>query len=146
MIILFGDHGSRNDDVRNTMQGKLEERLPWLSISVPDWLIRKFPHIGLALEHNQHIITSPFDMHATLRHILTYPKEPHGEKTQSLLTQLPHTRTCSDAGKKEFTVKTKFRCFWLLRFLLYWMPFVEFSRAGKSACPENLTFSTYSFD
>lgn len=146
MIILFGDHGSRNDDVRNTMQGKLEERLPWLSISVPDWLIRKFPHIGLALEHNQHIITSPFDMHATLRHILTYPKEPHGEKTQSLFTQLPHTRTCSDAGKKEFTFKTKFRCFWFLRFLLYWMPFVEFPRAGKSACPENLTFSTYSFD
>ncbi|PFX29790.1 uncharacterized protein LOC111324377 [Stylophora pistillata] len=98
MIVLFGDHGSRNDEVRNTMQGKLEERLPWLSISIPDWLIRKFPPIGSALQHNQGIISSPFDMHATLRHILTYPKGPEGEKTQSLFTPLSVTRTCSDAG------------------------------------------------
>lgn len=99
MIVLFGDHGSRNDDVRNTMQGKLEERLPWLSISVPDWLEKKYPDITSALEHNQHIISSPFDVHATLRHVLTYPEEPKGEKTQSLFRKLKHTRTCSDAGK-----------------------------------------------
>ena len=100
VIILFGDHGSRNDDVRNTMQGKLEERLPWLSISVPAWLEKKYPDITSALEHNQRIISSPFDVHATLRHVLTYPEEPRGEKTQSLFRKLNYTRTCSEAGKK----------------------------------------------
>jgi len=98
VIVIFGDHGSRNDDVRNTMQGKLEERLPWLSISVPAWLEEKYPDITSALEHNQHIISSPFDLHATLHHVLTYPKEPQGEKTQSLFTKLKHTRICSKAG------------------------------------------------
>lgn len=101
VIILFGDHGSRNDDVRNTMQGKLEERLPWLSISVPAWLEKKYPDITSALEHNQHIISSPFDVHATLRHVLTYPEEPRGVKTQSLFRKLSYTRTCSEAGKKK---------------------------------------------
>ena len=101
VIILFGDHGSRNDDVRNTMQGKLEERLPWLSISVPSWLGKKYPDITSALEHNQHVITSPFDLHATLRHVLTYPEEPQGEKTQSLFKKINYTRTCSEAGERK---------------------------------------------
>ena len=101
LIVVFGDHGSRNDDVRNTMQGKLEERLPWLSISVPEWLEDKYPEITSALKNNQHVISSPFDLHATLHHVLTYPKEPQGEKTQSLFTKLPHTRTCSEAGEEK---------------------------------------------
>ena len=105
VIILFGDHGSRNDDVRNTMQGKLEERLPWLSISVPTWLENKYPDITSALEHNQRVISSPFDVHATLRHVLTYPEEPRGEKTQSLFRKLNYTRTCSEAGEKKFARK-----------------------------------------
>lgn len=101
VIVIFGDHGSRNDEVRNTMQGKLEERLPWLSISVPPWLEEKYPDVTSALEQNQHVISSPFDLHATLHHVLTYPKEPEGEKTQSLFTKLKHTRTCSEAGKEK---------------------------------------------
>lgn len=107
VIILFGDHGSRNDDVRNTMQGKLEERLPWLSISVPAWLEKKYPDLTSALEHNQYIISSPFDVHATLRHVLTYPEEPRGEKTQSLFRKLNYTRTCSEAGKKKIARKER---------------------------------------
>ena len=99
IFILFGDHGSRNDDVRNTMQGKLEERLPWLSISVPKWLRDKSPDMLKALAHNQHVISSPFDVHATLHHVLTYPSPPADEKTQSLFTELSTGRTCLDAGK-----------------------------------------------
>lgn len=99
VIVIFGDHGSRNDEIRNTMQGKLEERLPWLSISVPAWLEEKYPDITSALEHNQHVISSPFDLHATLHHLLTYPNEPQGEKTQSLFTKLENFRTCTEAGE-----------------------------------------------
>ena len=101
VIVIFGDHGSRNDDVRNTMQGKLEERLPWLSISIPAWLEEKYPDITSSLEENQHVISSPFDLHATLHHVLTYPKEPQGEKTRSLFIKFKHTRTCSEAGKQK---------------------------------------------
>ena len=99
LIVIFGDHGSRNDDVRNTMQGKLEERLPWLSMSLPAWLTKRYPDITSALEHNQHVISSPFDLHATLHHVLTYPNDPKGEKTQTLFKKLNNTRTCDEAGE-----------------------------------------------
>mgnify|MGYP001794738703 CR=1 FL=1 len=99
MLVILGDHGSRNDDVRNTMQGKLEERLPWLSITLPKWVEEKYPEIRAALRHNQNLISTPFDMHATLRHVLTYPDPPNGEKGQSLFTKLPRNRTCQDACK-----------------------------------------------
>ena len=105
VIVIFGDHGSRNDDVRNTMQGKLEERLPWLSISVPEWIEEKYPDITSALKQNQDIISTPFDLHATLHHVLTYPKEPQGEKTQSLFTTLNFSRTCGEAGEQKLKIK-----------------------------------------
>ena len=105
VIVIFGDHGSRNDDVRNTMQGKLEERLPWLSISVPEWIEEKYPDITSALKQNQDILSTPFDLHATLHHVLTYPKEPQGEKTQSLFTTLSYSRTCGEAGEQKLKIK-----------------------------------------
>ena len=105
VIVIFGDHGSRNDDVRNTMQGKLEERLPWLSISVPEWIEEKYPDITSALKQNQDILSTPFDLHATLHHVLTYPKEPQGEKTQSLFTTLNYSRTCGEAGEQKLKIK-----------------------------------------
>ena len=99
ILAILGDHGSRNDEVRNTMQGKLEERLPWLSITLPKWVEEKYPDIRAALRHNQNVISTPFDLHATLRHVLTYPDHPTGEKGQSLFTKIPHSRTCQDARK-----------------------------------------------
>ena len=99
MLIIMGDHGSRNSEYRNTMQGKLEERLPWFSISLPSTFHRRFPDLVANLGNNQVIIASSFDVHATLRHILTYPSLPKGEQTQSLFTKLPRNRTCKDAGE-----------------------------------------------
>ena len=35
MLVVMGDHGARTGDFRYTLQGKLEERLPMLSIALP---------------------------------------------------------------------------------------------------------------
>ena len=100
MLVIMGDHGSRNSEYRGTMQGKLEERLPWFSISLPSDFQRRFsPDLVANLRGNQPVITSSFDVHATLRHILTYPNLPSGEHTKSLFEKLPRNRTCKDAGK-----------------------------------------------
>ena len=100
MLVIMGDHGSRNSEYRGTMQGKLEERLPWFSISLPSDFYQRFsPDLLTNLRANQAIITSSFDVHATLRHLLTYPSLPSGEHTQSLFEKLPHNRTCKDAGE-----------------------------------------------
>lgn len=99
MLVIMGDHGSRNWEYRDTMQGKLEERLPWFSISLPVDFTRKFPELASNLRSNQPIITSPYDVHATLRHILTFPDRPPAEQTQSLFEKLSRKRTCKDASK-----------------------------------------------
>lgn len=105
MLIIMGDHGSRNSEYRDTMQGKLEERLPWFSISLPSEFHRKFHDLAANLRSNQAIITSSFDVHATLRHILTYPRLPSGEQTQSLFEKLPRRRICEDAGELSCFIK-----------------------------------------
>jgi hypothetical protein len=98
LLILFGDHGLRYGFVRSSVLGRMEERLPFLSFTFPPWFQSSYPQLHANLRRNAEVLTSHFDIHATLRHILTYPKEPrdlpHGK---SLLTNIGW-RTCEQAG------------------------------------------------
>lgn len=100
MFIIFGDHGSRSSNFRKTTQGRLEERLPFLSITLPPWFPRKHPSLYANLQANSEVLTSPFDVYATLRHVLSYPEQPHDIITgQSLFNRIDRfTRKCPDAG------------------------------------------------
>eukprot|EP00794_Sanderia_malayensis_P018830 gene18830-20726_t len=102
IVVIFGDHGARLSGFRETMVGKLEERLPFLSITLPSRLISSHPNIYQAMKHNSEILTSHFDIHATLKHMLIYPTVPEVNKGQSLLTYINKTRRdCKSAGIKE---------------------------------------------
>ncbi|XP_066933796.1 uncharacterized protein [Clytia hemisphaerica] len=101
MFVLFGDHGSRTGGVRDSLQGKLEERLPFLSITMPKWFRKKHPDFYKAMGENTNVLTSYFDVYATYRHILSYPVLPTDVFGQSLFTKLPLNRTCGDVGVKE---------------------------------------------
>lgn len=60
----------RFDTIRNTLQGKQEERLPWFSFVLPPDI--KYMRSG-ALENfkeNKKRLTTPFDIHATFLDIL----------------------------------------------------------------------------
>ena len=102
-LIIFGDHGIRYTGIRKTLQGKLEERLPHMSITVPKWFTQKYPDLYKNLIHNSKVLTSPFDVYATLRHILSYPNYPSDIITgQSLFTKIDKDkRTCASAGVEE---------------------------------------------
>lgn len=91
------------------MQGSLEERLPWLSIVLPKWFSKEYPDLATNLKNNQDVVTSPFDVHATLQHLLLFPKTDTNHKTQSLLTRIDPTRTCSQAGM--LYIVNNFVCF-----------------------------------
>ena len=69
-VIVFSDHGNRYDRIRETIIGRLESRLPLLSIKVPQWFEKKFPEYFKNLKENSKLMTSHFDLHATLIHIL----------------------------------------------------------------------------
>jgi len=104
LLIIFGDHGARFSDLRKTIQGKLEERLPFMSITLPKWFIEKYPDLHSNLVHNSKVLTTPFDVYATLRHILSYPSYPAGEITtgESLFNKIDkESRTCENAGVEE---------------------------------------------
>ena len=109
LLILFGDHGARYSVARKTVQGKLEERLPMMSFSFPDWFKEKHPHLLKNLRENSDRLTTPFDIHETIKHVLhisrsqtEYEKDYNvskGIKPRgiSLLHPVPRDRTCAMA-------------------------------------------------
>eukprot|EP00112_Aurelia_sp_Birch-Aquarium-sp1_P007332 Seg1798.10 transcript_id=Seg1798.10/GoldUCD/mRNA.D3Y31 product="hypothetical protein" protein_id=Seg1798.10/GoldUCD/D3Y31 len=99
IFILFGDHGSRISGARASIEGKLEERMPFLSVTVPKWFKNKHADFYASLLNNTNVLTSHYDLHGTLRHMLTYPNTPTVKTGQSLFKTInPETRTCKQAG------------------------------------------------
>ena len=98
ILVTFGDHGIRFGSIRSTVIGKMEERLPFLSITLPDWFERTYPDLVQNLCENIDVLSSPLDVHATFRHILSYPSVPievgYG---RSLSTKLGE-RVCKETG------------------------------------------------
>ncbi|XP_065674470.1 uncharacterized protein LOC100208013 [Hydra vulgaris] len=100
ILIIFGDHGARIGDFRSTTQGKLEERLPFFSITLPPDFKKKYPKMFRALKKNSNVLTNHFDVYATLQHMLSYPDIPSKKYIgQSLFTEIdPTVRTCENSG------------------------------------------------
>lgn len=57
--------------VRNTIQGKQEERLPFFSFVFPDWFKKQHKKKYDNFKTNVDRLTTPFDIHATLIDILS---------------------------------------------------------------------------
>ena len=102
MLVVMSDHGFRFGEARTALQGKLEERLPLLSVTLPPWFRNKFPQLVQNLEHNTNLLVTPFDLHATLKHILSYPELPQRlPRATSLFDLIPESRDCATAGVAE---------------------------------------------
>lgn len=101
IFIVMADHGARFSSLRKTYQGKLEERLPFISIRMPESFQMKYPQIMSNLRINSHRLTTPFDLHETLEHLFEFhSSEPYQSKTNrsfSLFQLIPTNRTCQDA-------------------------------------------------
>ena len=102
IVVLMTDHGARFSQARQTPQGKLEERLPFMSWILPKAFREKYPHAVDVLKANVDRLTTPFDVHATLQSLLDMKtldsKAPSGSKQRhrSLFTPIPSQRTCDD--------------------------------------------------
>lgn len=101
VLIVFADHGARYSKVRYTVQGKMEERLPMMSLTFPKWFRAKHPKLFRNLKENADKLTTPFDIHETLLDILDLRRSESLPKLKrrgiSLLQQVPPERTCYDA-------------------------------------------------
>lgn len=106
VLILMSDHGIRWGGIRQTYQGQLEERLPFVFIVLPDWMKEKYPMAVRNLNKNSRRLTTPFDLHETLQDLLDLNnlksvkkivKEPVF-RGYSLFNEIPSNRTCEDAA------------------------------------------------
>lgn len=68
-VIFFSDHGMRFGSFRKTVNGWFEERLPFMFIWLPEWFKDKHPEFVRSLRVNKNRLTSPFDIHMTLKHV-----------------------------------------------------------------------------
>ena len=102
LLIMMADHGARFSNVRDTMQGKYEERMPYMGFRFPPWVERKYPEAMHNLRTNVHRLTTPYDIHATFLDILKYDssfsKSESRNRSISLLKTIPADRTCAEAG------------------------------------------------
>ncbi|XP_039761738.1 uncharacterized protein LOC120634915 [Pararge aegeria] len=106
LLFVMGDHGPRYANVRDTLQGKLEERLPLMAIRLPNALVRHYPHVLDNLQRNAEVLTTPHDIYATvldaldLRQFWNEYKVRGADMTRAmtLLEPIPKNRSCSEAG------------------------------------------------
>lgn len=100
ILIFMSDHGHRFAEIRNTVQGKQEERLPFFSFTFPPWFKQVHSRAYANFVYNTKHLTTPFDIHKTLEKILDFdsPKEgDKGDRAISLFDKIPLERTCADA-------------------------------------------------
>ncbi|XP_039953121.1 uncharacterized protein LOC120770039 [Bactrocera tryoni] len=108
IVILLSDHGMRWGELLQLKSGFLEERLPTMFISIPSWYQNKYPDFMKNLQINQRRLTTPYDIYATMKHILEVA-EPKNEFPYlngtihgvSIFRDIPEDRTCNDAGIPE---------------------------------------------
>ncbi|KAK0041779.1 hypothetical protein Bpfe_028821 [Biomphalaria pfeifferi] len=100
LLILMGDHGARYNSVRSTFAGKLEERLPYFSFLFPKWFVEKYPEAIQNLRDNTKKLTTPFDIHETLKDFLKFGGTGEARVSDrgiSLFKQIPPERSCGHA-------------------------------------------------
>ncbi|XP_054165345.1 uncharacterized protein LOC128962940 [Oppia nitens] len=96
VVVFFSDHGIRFGKIRETLSGKLEERMPFMHIYLPDELRNKYDK-SMAINENR--LTTPFDIHSTLKHLITGKQllnsGSNGVKYgKTLLQEIPEDRSC----------------------------------------------------
>jgi hypothetical protein len=105
IVIFFSDHGMRFGPIRNLFIGWVEERLPFFYMHLPPKFRQDHPEIVKALRANRDRLSSPYDVHVTIKHILKLSGGYEGDisaescpECHSLFTELPHDRSCQQAG------------------------------------------------
>ena len=109
IFILMSDHGIRWGDIRKTNQGRIEERLPFLQVYLPDSFRSSHPVAFSNLMRNRRRLTTPYDLHETLRDLANQTSmtdeflraattNNSSKRGYSLFEEIPTKRTCQDAG------------------------------------------------
>lgn len=119
VIVIFADHALRIGPIMKTMSAVHEARLPLFYIYLPDELVldgRGVEELRDVMAINAHRLTSHFDLHATLMHLLRGNEVKDTELVpygRSLLGKesISENRNCEEAG----ILLQYCLCFWSMK-------------------------------
>ncbi|CAH1174263.1 unnamed protein product [Phaedon cochleariae] len=105
IVVFFSDHGFRFGKIRLTHVGWLEERLPFIYIHIPERFRKVHEEEYKNLLDNSEKLTTPYDLHMTLQHILSLSDPKYTEiqaegcpLCKSLFKKISPDRSCDQAG------------------------------------------------
>ncbi|XP_044266992.1 uncharacterized protein LOC123012869 isoform X2 [Tribolium madens] len=105
-LVVMSDHGIRWGDIRQTYQGQMEERLPFVFMVLPEWYKRQYQEAYSNLVKNTRRLTTPYDLHETLKDFLNRFNLTHDflqnrnrniSRGYSLFNEISPKRTCESA-------------------------------------------------
>jgi len=104
-IFLYSDHGARFANKRSSKDRYLEERLPFFAIYLPEDYKLNNPNKFNNLKINTNLLTSPFDIYATVRDLTCLQpinkNKNNLERSISLLNEISPKRNCDHIGISE---------------------------------------------
>jgi len=106
VVVLFSDHGVRYGSTRGyNRMSWYEENLPVALIAMPESFRRRRGAMMKTLHSNRHKLTTPFDLHETIRRLLDIGRPyddnrriARGRRGVSLFDITLGDRTCKDAS------------------------------------------------
>ncbi len=111
LVILTSDHGWRAGSIMLNAQARLENRLSFAFLMLPQWFKDKYPLAYANMQENQYRLTTPYDIHSTLEDILNHSdylsdeliknRNSSMDKGTSLFLPISKERTCAMAGIDE---------------------------------------------
>ena len=101
LFILMSDHGPRFQAIRQSVQGRFEERMPFMGIRLPPEFKAKYPIALKNLRINSQRLTTAFDIHETLLDVINFQGDSKANLSYrgiSLFREIPLERNCLHAG------------------------------------------------
>ena len=94
-LFLLADHGTHGIWYNHFAVGQAEHRAPALWLLLPARFVEAHPSVDAALRRNRKRRVTPYDLHATLRHLAAWPTMPEPTaEASSLFVDLPDARSC----------------------------------------------------
>merc|ERR1719231_2003180 len=75
-LFLLADHGTHGIWYNHFAVGQVEHRAPALWLLLPAAFVDAHPSVDAALRRNQRRRVTAYDLHATLRHLASWPTMP----------------------------------------------------------------------
>lgn len=99
VIVLFSDRGSKHPNLRGLLEGKMEERMPLLAITIPVKAPKAIANSVVNLKANSKLLTHPYEVYETLKSMILYHVKREVEiskrEPRNLLTRFDsESRSC----------------------------------------------------